>query len=81
MQGQHETELRAREQKLFEDLDYTCHDQRVYGYPYPIKAAHDRGSLTVGEREAFRKQVIAAAVQQGMSPALFRDVSKATGHR
>lgn len=70
-----------QEQKIFEDLDYTCHDQRVYGYPYPIKAAHDRGSLTHAEREAFRKQVIAAAVKQGMSPAMFRDVSKATGHR
>ncbi|WP_347841606.1 hypothetical protein [uncultured Draconibacterium sp.] len=26
------------EQALFQDLDYACHDQRCYGYPYPIHA-------------------------------------------
>lgn len=34
----------------FGALDYSAHDQRCYGYPYPIKAAHDRGSLTEQER-------------------------------
>ncbi len=65
-------ETRSRERTIFEDLDYACHDQRVYGYPYPIKAAHDRASLTQAERVAFRKQLIAAALKQGMSLALFR---------
>lgn len=78
--GETEAETRENEQKIFEDLDYACHDQRAYGYPYPIKAAHDRSSLTRVEREAFRKQIIAEAVQEGISPALFRDASKATGH-
>ena len=76
-----EAKTQQRERQLFEDLDYTCHDQRVYGYPYPIKAAHDRASLTEAERVVFRKQLIAAAVKQGMSPVLFRDAAQATGHR
>lgn len=76
-----ETETRKREQQIFEDLDYTCHDQRVYGYPYPIKAAHDRASLTNAERVALRKQLIAEALRQGMSPVLFRGPSQMTGHR
>ncbi|MBD2463945.1 hypothetical protein H6G89_23365 [Oscillatoria sp. FACHB-1407] len=79
--GETKEETRSREQQIFEDLDYTCHDQRVYGYPYPIKAAHDRASLTNAERVALRKQLISAAVAEGMSPALFRDPSTATGHR
>lgn len=81
VRGGTEAETRKREQQIFEDLDYTCHDQRVYGYPYPIKAAHDRASLTEAERVAFRKQLIAEAVKQGMSPVLFRDASQLTGHR
>lgn len=81
VKGPTEEDTRAQERTIFEDLDYACHDQRVYGYPYPIKAAHDRASLTQAERVAFRKQLIAAAVKQGMSPALFRDPSQATGHR
>jgi hypothetical protein len=81
VKGTTEEDTRSREHTIFEDLDYACHDQRVYGYPYPIKAAHDRASLTQAERVAFRKQLIAEAVKQGMSPALFRDPSQATGHR
>lgn len=79
--GASDAETQEREQQIFEDLDYTCHDQRVYGYPYPIKAAHDRGSLTQADRVVFRKQLIAAAIAQGMSPVLFRDPAQATGHR
>jgi len=68
------------EQKLFEDLDYSGHDQRAYGYPYPIKACHDRVRLTKNERAALRKQIIDAAVAAGMKRSHFRDVSMATGH-
>ena len=81
VKGTTEAETRDRERRIFEDLDYACHDQRVYGYPYPIKAAHDRASLTNAERLALRKQLIAEAMKQGMNPALFRDASQATGHR
>lgn len=81
VRGEDESATREKEKKLFEDLDYTCHDQRVYGYPYPIKAAHDRASLTNAERVALRKQLIAEALKQGMSPVLFRDPSQMTGHR
>lgn len=68
------------EAKLFADLDYTGHDQRAYGYPYPIKACHDRARLSEMERTALRKQIIDAAVVVGMKRSLFRDVSSATGH-
>lgn len=78
VQGETDDETRAKERKIFEDLDYTCHDQRVYGYPYPIEAAQGRGDLSISEREAFRKQVIAAGLQQGMNPALFKHMSKAS---
>ena len=56
------------------------HDQRCYGYPYPVKAAHDRASLTKQERVVLRKQIIDAAVKMGMRRNLFRDASQATGH-
>lgn len=81
VQGQSEGETRPREQRLFEDLDYAGHDQRCYGYPYPIKAAHDRVSLTEGERVTLRKQIIDAALRAGLKRSLFRDAAQATGHR
>jgi len=71
----------ANEQRLFTDLDYAAHDQRAFGYPYPLKAAHDRASLTDAERVALRKQIVDAAVAAGMKRSLFRDAAQATGHR
>ena len=78
--GADDEETQANECRLFEDLDYASHDQRCFGYPYPIKAAHDRASMTQAERVALRKQVIDAAVRAGMRRSLFRDASRATGH-
>lgn len=80
IQGRDEEETRAHERRLFEDLDYTGHDHRCYGYPYPIKAGHDRASLTQPERVALRKMIIDAAVAAGMKRSLFRSASAATGH-
>lgn len=76
-----DAQTRARERRLFEHLDYAGHDQRAYGYPYPIKAAHDHASLTGTERHAFRSQLIDAAVKTGMNRKLFRNASGLTGHR
>jgi hypothetical protein len=81
VRGASEEETGKAEQHLFADLDYAGHDQRSYGYPYPLKAAHDRASLTDAERTALRKQIIDAAVKAGMKRALFRDAAQATGHR
>jgi hypothetical protein len=67
--------------RLFGALDYASHDQRCYGYPYPVKAAHDRGSLTEQERGVLRQQLVDAAVQAGMRRSSFRDASQMTGHR
>jgi hypothetical protein len=66
--------------KVFEALDYCSHDQRCFGYPYPVKAGHDRASLTDAERVALRKQLIDEAVRAGLKRSLFRDASAATGH-
>jgi hypothetical protein len=66
--------------ELFQSLDYCAHDQRCYGYPYPVKAGHDRASLTDAERVALRKQLVDEAVRAGLKRSLFRDASSATGH-
>lgn len=68
------------ESRVFEELDYCGHDQRSYGYPFPIKACHDRTRLSQAERLVIKKQIIDAAVAQGMKRSLFKDVSAATGH-
>ncbi len=68
------------DERLFSWLDYAAHDQRCFGYPYPIKAAHDRASLTKKERIALRKQLIDAAAAAGMNRRLFRSPSIATWH-
>jgi hypothetical protein len=67
--------------QFFGLLDYASHDQRCFGYPYPIKAAHDRGSLTEQERTVLRQQLVESAVHAGMRRASFRDPSQLTGHR
>jgi hypothetical protein len=66
--------------QLFQSLDYCAHDQRCYGYPYPVKAGHDRASLTEAERVALRKQLVDEAVRAGLKRSLFRSASFATGH-
>jgi hypothetical protein len=78
--GNTEDETRTNERRIFEDLDYASHDQRCYGYPYPIKAGHDRASLTKAERVALRKMIIDAAVRQGVKRSAFRQPSIETGH-
>jgi hypothetical protein len=69
-----------REAALFSKLDFSGHDLRTKAYPFPLKAAHDRASLTATERLALRKQVIEAAVAAGMKPSAFVDPSQLTGH-
>ena len=68
------------EQRVFCELDYCGHDQRAYGYPFPIKACHDRTRLSMAERTVLRKRIIDAAVAKGMKRSLFKDASAATGH-
>ena len=80
VRGTSEQETRARERTMFQELDYACHDQRSFGYPYVIKAAHDRASLTQAERQVLRRQFIDLAVQAGMKRSLFRDPAVLTGH-
>jgi hypothetical protein len=47
--------IQAAEAEMFSQLDYSSHDQRAYGYPYPIKACHDRVRLSMAERSALKK--------------------------
>jgi hypothetical protein len=66
--------------RLLGALDYAAHDQRCFGYPYPVKAAHDRASLTEPERVVLRRHLVDAAVAAGMRRASFRDAARMTGH-
>lgn len=72
--------MSRNEKQLFRDLDFASHDQRCYGYPYPIKACHDMASLTKEERVAFRKLVIDRMVMKGLRRKNFIDPSVQTGH-
>ena len=74
-------EQKCHEIQLFRDLDFASHDQRSYGYPYPIKACHDMASLTDDERLAMRKQIIDEAVKAGLKRKNFVDPSILTGHK
>jgi hypothetical protein len=76
--GATEDTTRANEERIFGSLDYLTHDQRCYGYPYPLRAAHDRATLSMSERIALRKQVIDVAVRAGMKRSLFREVTQGT---
>jgi hypothetical protein len=68
------------EAALFADLDFCSHDQRAFGYPYPIKACHDRVRLSEEERVALKKMIMDAACAAGIPRHVFKDVSMATGH-
>lgn len=74
-------EQRQREIQMFRDLDFASHDQRSYGYPYPIKACHDMASLTDDERVAMRNQIIEEAVRAGLKRKNFTDPGMLTGHK
>jgi hypothetical protein len=78
VRGESQEETRVNERRIFEDLDYVSHDQRSYGYPYPVQAGHDRAALTGPERVALRRQIIDAAVGAGLQRRLFRSASMAT---
>jgi hypothetical protein len=54
------------ERRFFQDLDFTCHDSRSYGYPYPLRASHRRSALTRQERLALHDVVIRLAAEQGI---------------
>ena len=68
------------EMQMFRDLDYCGHDQRAYGYPYPIKACHDRVRLSEDERRALKNMIMETAIAKGLPTKIFQDVSMATGH-
>lgn len=72
--------MTKRETQIFRDLDFASHEQRVYGYPYPIKASHDMVSLTEAERLSLKKQFIDAAEKNGLKRRNFVNASMLTGH-
>jgi hypothetical protein len=73
VRGATEEETRNKERGILGSLDYLTHDQRCYGYPYPLRAANERAKLTRAERTALRKQIIDAAVHVGLKRSLFRE--------
>jgi hypothetical protein len=56
----------AREHRLFGDLDFTCHEVRSYGYPYPMHAAHRWASLTKRERKRLKDILVQQAQREGL---------------
>jgi hypothetical protein len=74
--GATEGETRSNEERMLGSIDYLTHDQRCYGYPYPLRAAHDRATLSKYERSALRKQIIDTAVRAGMKRSQFREVAQ-----
>ena len=61
----------AREKRLFQELDYTCHDVRSYGYPYPLHSAHRKASLTKKERRALKDILFQFASKEGILRGAF----------
>lgn len=59
------------EKRFFANLDYTCHDVRSYGYPYPMHAAHRRASLTRKEKKAVRDILWQQAQREGILRGAF----------
>ena len=62
----------AREQQLFGDLDFTCHEVRSYGYPYPMHAAHRSSALSRKERNLLRDLLMQNAHREGVGPGAFQ---------
>jgi len=62
----------AREQRLFADLDFTCHEVRSYGYPYPMHAAHRSSALSRQERKLLRDLLMQHAQREGVGPGPFQ---------
>ncbi len=61
----------AAEGRFFEELDYTCHDVRSYGYPYPLHAAHRSASLTKKEKKSIRDILLQNAQSEGLLRGAF----------
>jgi hypothetical protein len=59
------------EKRLFQELDYTCHDVRSYGYPYPLQSAHRKASLTSKERRSLRDILFQFASKEGILRGAF----------
>ena len=56
----------ALERAFFGDLDFTCHEVRSFGYPYPMHAAHRSASLTKQERKALKDILLQHAQREGL---------------
>jgi hypothetical protein len=56
----------VREKSFFSDLDFTCHEVRSYGYPYPMRGAHRSASLTRQERKTLRDILLQQAQREGL---------------
>lgn len=62
----------TREQNLFANLDFTCHEVRSYGYPYPMHAAHRSSALSRQERRLLRDLLMQHAQREGIGPGPFQ---------
>ncbi len=62
----------ASEQTLFANLDFTCHEVRSYGYPYPMHAAHRSSALNRKERNMLKDLLMQHAQREGVGSTPFQ---------
>jgi hypothetical protein len=66
VRGKTENETTENERKIFEDLDYLCHEQSSYGFPYPLKSSRDKTTLSNSARGRLRKLIIDELLKSGV---------------
>lgn len=64
--GKTEKETAENERKIFEDLDYLCHEQSSYGFPYPLKSSRDKTTLNNSARGRLRKLILDELIKSGV---------------
>lgn len=57
---------KSSEKRLFEDLDFLCHDMRSYGYPYPLHSAHRKSRLTPKQIRNVRNRLYQVSGREGV---------------
>jgi hypothetical protein len=73
--GETEKETVENERKIFEDLDYLCHEQSSYGFPYPLKSSRDKTTLSNSARGRLRKLISDELLKSGVPKSSIQEFS------
>lgn len=58
-------EMKMKETKIFQEIDFLSHDARWYGYPCPLAFAHQRCTIAGEGRELLVEQAVSIAKREG----------------